>query len=188
MNKLILIPVAAVVAVALDIAPLPAQDTPDIDDVRQAAEQGLAMAQYNLGYRYANGRGVLEDDAEAVRWYRIAAEQGLASAQFSLGYMYANGEGVPEDDAEAVRWYRMAAEQGLASAQFSLGYMYATGRGVLKDTRLAHMWYNIAGANGSEIAREWRDTIEDDMTNAQIARATELARACMDSDYETCEG
>ena len=50
------------------------------------------------------------------------------------------------------------------------------------------MWYNIAGANGSEIAREQRDTIEDDMTNAQIARATELARACMDSDYENCEG
>ena len=29
------------------------------------------------------------------------------------------------------------------------------------------MWYNIAGANGSESAREQRDTIEDDMTNAQ---------------------
>ena len=53
---------------------------------------------------------------------------------------------------------------------------------------LAHMWHNIAGANGSEIAREWRDTIEDDMTATQIARATELARTCMDSDYENCEG
>ena len=50
------------------------------------------------------------------------------------------------------------------------------------------MWHNIAGANGSEIAREWRDTIEDDMTATQIARATELARTCMDSDYENCEG
>ena len=36
-------------------------------------------AQFNLGYdRYANGRGVLKDDAEAVRWYRLAAEQGYA--------------------------------------------------------------------------------------------------------------
>ena len=59
-----------------------------------------------------------EDDAEAVRWYRLAAEQGHASAQFNLGLMYARGLGVSEDDAEAVRWYRLAAEQGHASAQY----------------------------------------------------------------------
>ena len=94
----------------------------------------------------------------------------------------------PQDDAEAARWYRMAAEQGHASAQYTLGLMYAIGSGVLKDATLAHMWLSIAGANGSEIAREWRDTIEDDMTATQIARATELARTCMDSDYENCEG
>ena len=137
---------------------------------------------------YALGRGVPEDDAEAVRWYRMAAEQGHAGAQYNLAVMYALGRGVPEDDAEAVRWYRMAAEQGYAGAQVNLGLMYAIGRGVLKDATLAHMWLNIAGANGSEIAREWRDTIEDDMTATQIARATELARTCMDSDYENCEG
>ena len=123
-----------------------------------------------------------------VRWYRMAAEQGYASAQSILGNMYLMGEGVSGDAAEAVRWYRMAAEQGYASAQFNLGLMYDNGVGVLEDARLAHMWYNIAGANGSEEARGRRDTIEDDMTNAQIARATELARTCMDSDYENCEG
>ena len=124
----------------------------------------------------------------AARWYRMAAEQGTAGAQFNLGFMYYTGEGVLKDDAEAVRWYRMAAEQGDAGAQYNLGVMYANGRGVLKDATLAHMWLNIAGANGSEIAREERDTIEDDMTATQIARATELARTCMDSDYENCEG
>ena len=50
---------------------------------------------------YANGEGVPEDDAEAVRWYRLAADQGHAGAQYNLGVMYANGEGVVEDDAEA---------------------------------------------------------------------------------------
>ena len=40
-------------------------------------------------------KGVPEDDAEAVRWYRLAAEQGNAFAQSNLGVMYANGEGVP---------------------------------------------------------------------------------------------
>ena len=89
------------------------------------ADQGHAYAQYNLGLMYANGYGVPEDDAEAVRWYRLAADQGHAGAQYNLGVMYASGRGVVEDDAEAARWYRLAADQGHAYAQNSLGAMYA---------------------------------------------------------------
>ena len=59
-----------------------------------------------------NGYGVLQDDAEAVRWYRLAADQGHAKAQYNLGVMYDNGDGVPQDYAEAVSWYRLAADQG----------------------------------------------------------------------------
>ena len=51
---------------------------------------------------------------------------------------------------------------------------------------LADMWLNIAGANGKADARERRDELERDMTHAEISRATELARACMTSDYQDC--
>ena len=34
---------------------------------------------------YANGHGVTQDDAEAVKWYRLAAEQGDAAGQVILG-------------------------------------------------------------------------------------------------------
>ena len=98
------------------------------------ADQGHAYAQYNLGLMYANGEGVAEDDAEAVRWYRLAADQGHADAQYNLGWMYAIGEGVVEDDAEAVRWYRLAADQGHADAQNNLGVMYDNGRVCRKMT------------------------------------------------------
>ena len=37
------------------------------------AEQGDATAQFNLGLMYDKGEGVLKDEAEAVRWYRLAA-------------------------------------------------------------------------------------------------------------------
>ena len=151
------------------------------------AEQGDATAQYNLGLMYAKGEGVPENDAEAVGWFRKAAEQGDATAQSNLGVMYATGRGVLKDDTEAVRWYRLAAEQGHDSAQFNLGLMYANGRGVLKDSVLAHMWSNIAGANENEAARELRDSLERDMTRAEVSRATELARVCMTSDYQDCE-
>ena len=61
---------------------------------------------------YANGEGVPEDDAEAVKWYRLAADQGDAGAQNSLGYMYANGMGVPEDYVTAYAWWNIAAVSG----------------------------------------------------------------------------
>ena len=66
---------------------------------------------------YARGEGVPEDDAEAVRWYRLAAEQGLAAAQLNLGGSYANGEGVPEDHVLAYMWLNLSAAQGFEMAQ-----------------------------------------------------------------------
>ncbi|MCH8098520.1 MAG: sel1 repeat family protein [Proteobacteria bacterium] len=41
---------------------------------RPLAEQGDAEAQFNLGLMYYKGRGVPQDYAEAVKWYRLAAE------------------------------------------------------------------------------------------------------------------
>jgi uncharacterized protein len=94
------------------------------------AEQGNAVAQFNLGVMYDDGEGVPQNDAEAVKWYKLAAEQGDADAQYNLGVMYDDGEGVPQNDAEAVKWYKLAADQGNAKAQSNLGVMYANGEGV----------------------------------------------------------
>ncbi len=58
---------------------------------------------------YANGSGVPQDDAEAVRWYRLAADQGVALAQYNLGLMYQFGSGVPQDDVQAHMWFNLAA-------------------------------------------------------------------------------
>ena len=151
------------------------------------ADQGHAGAQFFLGLMYGNGEGVVEDDAEAVRWYRLAADQGGADAQLNLGLMYAIGEGVVEDDAEAVRWYRLAADQGDAYAQHNLGWMYAIGEGVLQDNVTAHMWFNIAGANGAEDGRDFREIIERKMTPFYVSEAQKRARICMASNYTDCE-
>jgi hypothetical protein len=39
----------------------------ELSELRERAEQGDAEAQFNLGIRYDNGRGVLEDDKEAAK-------------------------------------------------------------------------------------------------------------------------
>ena len=122
--------------------------------LRLAAEQGNADAQYSLGVMYDDGRGVPQDGAEAVKWYRLAAEQGYSLAQFNLGVMYAHGSrGVPQDGAEAVKWYRLAAEQGRASAQHNLGLMYQDGRGVPQDGAEAVKWYRLAAEQGHASAQ-----------------------------------
>ena len=91
-----------------------------MERLREAAEDGNAEAQCNLGLCYANGEGVSKDMAEAVKWYRKAAEQGNAMAQCKLGECYEDGEGVGKDATEAVKWFRLAAEQGNADVQINL--------------------------------------------------------------------
>ena len=88
----------------------------DFAATKKDAESGDAMAQYTLGAMYATGIGVPQDDAEAVKWYRLAADQGQADAQFNLGVMYYNGQGVPKDLIEAYAWSFIAAAGGDADA------------------------------------------------------------------------
>ena len=114
----------------------------------KAAEQGDVLAQYNLGWMYANGQGVVQDYKQAVKWYSQAAEQGYASAQTNLGVMYAEGQGVAQNYKTAIKWYRQAAEQGVAGAQYNLGVMYSNGTGVAKDYKTAIKRYRQAAEQG----------------------------------------
>ena len=50
----------------------------------KAAEQGLAMAQYNLGEMYALGDGVEQSNEKAREWLQKAADQGFDCAMFGL--------------------------------------------------------------------------------------------------------
>ncbi len=111
---------------------------------QKAADQNLAIAQYNLGVCYGAGQGVAKDDFEAVKWYRKAAEQNLAYAESNLGTCYEHGNGVAKDYEEAVKWYRKAAGQNYVIAEYDLAACYANGVGVEKDDVEAVKWYRKA--------------------------------------------
>jgi TPR repeat protein len=83
---------------------------------QQAADQGLAGAQYTLGFMYESGHGVTKNQAEATKWYTKAAEQGDPLAQFDLAQRYELGVGVKMDHVEALKWYLLAARQGQADS------------------------------------------------------------------------
>jgi TPR repeat protein len=59
---------------------------------------------------YENGKGVLKDYKEAVKWYRKATDQGHAMAQNNLGVMYGRGEGVLKSMTQAKYWIQKAYE------------------------------------------------------------------------------
>jgi len=115
-----------------------------VECFRQAAEQGHAEAQYNLGICYGNGRGVPQKFEQAVELYKLAAKQGNAKAQFNLGACYHKGRGVTQDHKQAFDCYRLAANQGHAGAQNWLGHCYENGQGVTQDYKQAVEWYQKA--------------------------------------------
>jgi TPR repeat protein len=39
------------------------------------------LAQYNLGYMYEKGQGVLPDEVQALMWFNLAAIQGETKAR-----------------------------------------------------------------------------------------------------------
>lgn len=81
------------------------------------AEQGSAVAQYNLGVLYAKGQGVAQDYAEAARWYSLATVQGSAIAAYNLGLAYAYGQGVAQDPTAAELYITLAAAMGQRQAR-----------------------------------------------------------------------
>ena len=102
---------------------------------------------------YANGRGVLKDDAEAVKWYRLAAEQGHADAQFYLGVMYANGPGRPQGRCRSRALVPAGRRTGRGHSAVQPRGHVRHGRGVLKDDAEAVRWYRLAAEQGEATAQ-----------------------------------
>lgn len=116
--------------------------------LRQAAAQGYAPAQSDLGYRYEVGQGVDKDLNESFVWTRKAALQGHALAQCSMGMKYHHGTGVEQDRTEATKWFLKAAAQGHLISQSMVGTAYFNGNGVEQDYRTAASWYEKAAGQG----------------------------------------
>jgi len=112
------------------------------------AQAGDASAEYQVGWAYEIGDGVLKDFTQSSIWFRKAAEQGSVDAQALLCAHYVDGSGVPKDSVQAATWCRKAAEQGDAFGQFDLGSAYETGDGVPQDYALAASWYLKAANQG----------------------------------------
>lgn len=90
------------------------------------AESGDPEAQYNIGWMYLNGYGLMMNDKLALEWWQRASEQGYTDASFSIAMLYSLGEGQVETDMDkAVEYYLMAVEDGHEDANMIIRSMLA---------------------------------------------------------------
>lgn len=129
--------------------------TPDspraLDYFRRAHEAGYVDGTANVGWMYAHGEGVMQDLAEARRFYELAhANSGPLWALENLADMWREGEGGPSDLSQAVALYEAAADRNSAYAANWLGYYYDNGEaGLPVDYDRAVAYFMQAAEQGS---------------------------------------
>ena len=65
--------------------------------LKTAADAGDSDAQVNLGYLYARGQGVAQNQQEAMRLYLPSAKQGNAEGMNAVGFKCRSGTDVEID-------------------------------------------------------------------------------------------
>ena len=93
---------------------------------RLAAEQGYALAQFDLSQCYHDGEGVPKDSTQAAYWCQLAADQMMVEAGYWIGSYLRDGCGTKKDDTSALNWLRAAASRGHGGAQRVLSRLYST--------------------------------------------------------------
>ena len=145
------------------------------------AEEGHALAKYNLAIMYRKGLGVKKDQLLSLKWYQDAADSGLAKAQYSLALFYEKGRGgLPKNATAAVNLYMQAAESGHSYAQYSLASHLEDGRGTERDLVEAMTWYIVTAKTSKGKLRrksaEARDKLKESLSDDEISMAEDFAR------------
>jgi localization factor PodJL len=116
--------------------------------LRAAANKGEAAAAYEIGARFAEGRGTQVNYEEAIKWYERAADKGVVLAMFRVGTLLEKGLGTKKDPDAARRYYLQAAERGNAKAMHNLAVLDADGGGRGPNYKAAANWFKKAAERG----------------------------------------
>jgi localization factor PodJL len=116
--------------------------------LRAAALKGDPAAAYEVGVRFAEGKGIAPNLDEAAKWYDRAAQAGVVPAIFRLGTFYEKGMSVKKDVDVARRYYLQAADRGNAKAMHNLAVLDADGGGKGANYKSASEWFRKAADRG----------------------------------------
>ena len=144
----------------------------------KASEQEDLASIYNLGEKYYNGKGVIQDFEKARELYQKAAEQGYGPAQLALALMYFSGEGGGLDYVTAFEWFLKAADQEFPEidAQYYLGFMYEYGFDVQIDYEKSRLFYEKAADRGHFKAKEGLKRVESKLNKKHEIQQKEVVK------------
>ena len=167
MNISRLLHLALFVALAATPALLSAQDD-NLASLRAKAEKGNAVAQYNLGLAYAEGRGTAVDPIEAYVWLSLAKENGARG--LALNNLAATLDAATIDTAKQ----RLASRQAAPTTLPTPAANIATSVPSANEASSAQQIVADKKQLSTELADAWR---EIETLKADVARAKENSPA-----------
>jgi hypothetical protein len=168
----------------------------------------LALASELDDFTYLKALAQEGDREAAIKLAELTAEtaplkkianKGDTRAAYAL-YELLSDE--PQTIAEAWWWLCMAANSSSGKAKAEVGYWHRTSvwefsgdvrlkslpdLGISPDNRVAYMWYALAGADGAKEALTQREYVINDMRDAQIHQAVQMARDWKPGDCPSAE-
>lgn len=120
-----------------------------IHTLEQLWDEGLTVAAHQLGKCYRDGLGVIIDEGQAERWFRLSAEAGSDYSQYALGKLLQGQKRI----TEAVEWYKQASARGNQYADYRLGKLYLTGKEIPKNTKKAVKYLTASTEAGNQYAQ-----------------------------------
>jgi TPR repeat protein len=124
-----------------------AADKISMETLRSRAEGGDPKAQLDLAIRYRDGKGIVKDDVEAMKWGHRAADRGNADAMDFVGSAYLRGVSVERNPVIAFGYFKAAAGKS-SQAGFNLGQCYFGAQGTEQDIPKALEFWKMAAKAG----------------------------------------
>jgi TPR repeat protein len=133
-----------------------------IDCLKEAAENGSALGQYNYGLvNYYGLGGVDVNKQKAFHWFQKASENKNKNnrngyVDYHLGMIYQEGLGTAErkDFIKALDHYTKSADMNCTHSYISIGDMYKYGHGGIKrDPEQVFKWYMESAKIGDPIGK-----------------------------------
>jgi len=150
---------------------------------REAADNKVANARYNLGVLHHQGLGQDRDLDRALYWYREAAKLEHAEAQYNLGIAHIEGIGTEYNPPLAAAFFERAANNGVMEAAYNLGLIYENGLLGEAKPNEALLWYKIASDQGVPDAKSAMEglvkTLQIDMKDVDklVERMQEISQS-----------
>lgn len=114
----------------------------------QAAEQGHALAMWELGRVYELGEGVEKNEFTAMDWFRRSEQTSSAEPNHVFFVQAPDGTLIEYDEDAYIAFLLARAESGNIGAQFKVARIFDIGQQAPMNQSLAFEWYLSAARNG----------------------------------------